>query len=248
FSLVDSFCIQSKHYRERFLSLGIPNEKLAVTGNLKFDGTFPQTSPKKRQDMKERWLLQPNDLVLVIGSTHDPEEKIILDALEEVWKQIPNLSIILVPRHPERFDEVASLLERRKTPYRRYSQLGKGTGQEKVVLLDTMGLLRECYQLADLALVAGSFTPKVGGHNIIEPSWYGVPVLFGPHMHAQPELVEFVVKYQAGLQIRPENLTSVLLNLLGHSEKRRALGKAGLEMVDDLAGATDRTYHVIKSL
>ena len=95
-----------------------------------------------------------------------------------------------------------------------------------------MGLLRKCYQLADIAIVAGSYTTKVGGHNILEPSWYGVPVLFGPYMHTQPDLVELIHEYRAGIQVPIEELPQLLLQLLENPDQRKELGTAGLKLAE----------------
>ncbi|NGX43240.1 MAG: 3-deoxy-D-manno-octulosonic acid transferase [Chlamydiae bacterium] len=248
FSLFDLFCLQSKHYQDRFLQLGIPKEKLQITGNLKFDADMTRMQEIELHNWKKKLGINTKDLVLVVGSTHDPEEKIVLDAVKGLWEHIPDVSVVIVPRHPERFNEVANILERKRIGYRRYSQPQTGNGQEKVILLDAMGLLKQCYQLADLALVAGSFTSKVGGHNIIEPSWYGVPVLFGPHMHSQPELLELVEKYQSGIQVDNNNLADVLKRLFSDPNERKKIGDAGLQMVDGLTGATKQTYKILFQL
>jgi 3-deoxy-D-manno-octulosonic-acid transferase len=246
FNLIDKFCLQSNHYQERFLKLGIPKEKIEVTGNIKMDGHYPHLSINELAEWRKKFCLDTGSILLVAGSTHDPEEEMVLDILQQTWKKIPNLFLLLVPRHPERFQEVSKLLEEKKIPFRRYSQLEKVSNQEKVVLMDQMGLLRQCYQLADVAIVGGSYTPKVGGHNIIEPAWYGVPVLFGPYMHSQPEMVALINQYQAGLQVDFENLPHILMGLFSDEMKRKVLGQAGSKMVQEATGATLRTFHTIR--
>jgi len=243
FSLIDSYCVQSNHYKERFLQLGIPEEKITVTGNIKFDSSFPKLSKEELNNWKLKLGIQPDDHVLVAGSTHDPEEKIILEACEKVWKTDPKLKVLIVPRHPERFDEVAQLLKKRGIEFSRYSE--KSSRETPVVLVDAMGVLRQCYQSATLAVVAGSYTPKVGGHNIVEPCWYGVPVLFGPHLHSQPELLELVKEYQAGIQVDSSQLSHAIERLLLDTEQRKSLGQAGSRLVADLKGATDRTINAL---
>ncbi|MGA8164636.1 MAG: 3-deoxy-D-manno-octulosonic acid transferase [Waddliaceae bacterium] len=245
FSCIDLFCVQNSHYRERFFTIGISTNQLVVTGNLKFNGDYPCLSEKELVEWKHQLGIPSQDLILVAGSTHDPEEKLLLTSLTEIWEKIPHLTLLLVPRHPERFDEVAKLLQKQKIPFRRYTQCGPSKTTEKVLLVDTIGILRKCYQIADLAFVGGSYTSKVGGHNIIEPSWYSVPVLFGPHMHAQPGLVELVRQYHAGLQVFKENLTTVSLRLLEDSHERKAIGRAGGQMVKDFTGAMERTCQAI---
>lgn len=244
FALIDVFCIQNRHYKERFEDLGVPPEKITVTGNMKFDDACPQLTPEQLNAWKKQLGIREGDQVLVIGSTHDPEEKQFLALLQDLWQDHPKLKVILVPRHPERFNEVASIIQRQNISFQRFTSMN-GQDPVKVILMDAMGLLRKCYQLADVALVGGSFTNKVGGHNIMEPSWYGVPVLFGPFMHAQPELVELVEEYGSGEQVGMGNLGIVLDNILKNAEKRQSLGKAGLKLVSDMNGATRKTWQVI---
>lgn len=239
FAQIDRFCVQSSHYRDRFLKLGVPEEKIVVTGNIKFDSHFPKLSSEELLEWKGKLGIKPDDHVLVAGSTHDPEEKIILDACKEVWKADPHLKVLIVPRHPERFDEVAQLLKRRGVEFSRYSE--DCSHETPVVLVDAMGVLRQCYQLATLAIVAGSYTPKVGGHNIVEPCWYGVPVLFGPHLHSQPELLEIVKEYHAGWQVEKEQLAESIKTLLLDPKQREELGGSGTRLVTDLKGATKKT-------
>lgn len=245
FSKIDHFLVQSEHYRERFLKLGVNDAQIVVTGNIKFDASYPALTEDALSEWREKLGMQEKDFVLVAGSTHNPEESIILEALESVWRQVPEVSLILVPRHPERFQEVAALLEKKGIPFNRFSQINQKSKKAKIVLIDAMGLLRQCYQLADVAIVAGSYTPKVGGHNIIEPSGYGVPVIYGPHMHTQPELVELMQRYRAGVQVPPEQLEKAISSLLDSKSERALLGDAGRQMIEDLQGAADKTYQII---
>lgn len=248
FGLVDLFCVQNQLYKERFLALDVPESKIVVTGNMKFDEEYPQLSPDELRTWREQVGIAPKQHVLVIGSTHDPEENLILDVLEQVWKQFPNLKVLLVPRHPERFNEVANLLAKREIPYIRFSNLDAKTGDERVVLVDAMGVLRKCYQFADIAIVAGSYTQRIGGHNVVEPCGYGVPVLFGPYTHTQTELVSLVKEYGAGLEVPIDKLAETLITHLQHPEKRAVLGKAGSRLIADMKGATLNTYNALQRI
>ena len=243
FAPIDFFCVQSRHYEERFLKLGIPPSKITVTGNIKFDDAPSLIS--QPQTFKEQLGFKPEDLILVAGSTHDPEEKILLKALDTLWAKFPTLKAIIVPRHPERFKEAADLIEQNRIPYQRYTALDPQK-EKKILLMDAMGLLRQCYQIASLAVVGGSFTEKVGGHNILEPSWYGVPVLFGPYMHQQPEMVEWIQEYQAGRQVSEATLKQELEDLLISPQKREILGQAGIKMMQEIQGATSKTWKIAK--
>jgi 3-deoxy-D-manno-octulosonic-acid transferase len=248
FGFLDIACVQNDLYKKRFEQLGIPPHKLVVTGNIKFDEAPTLLTEKERISWKEELGIPPQAPILVIGSTHEPEERLFLEKLKEVWERFPSLRVLIVPRHPERFSTVASLLEGLFIPYIRFSQIAKKQGTEQLFLVDAMGILRKCYQLADIAIVGGSYTPKVGGHNIIEPCPYGVPVLFGPYMHTQSELVDLVKQHHAGLQVEEEALSSVLIDLLSHPEKRQELGAAGQRLVGEMRGAIRRTWQAITAL
>ncbi len=246
FSAFNIFCVQSKHYQQRFKMLGIDESKLQITGNLKFDDEYPNFTKEQHETWKKQFQIAPEDQIIVLGSSHHPEEKLILEQIQNVWRELPHVKMIIVPRHPERFNEVAHLLDKENIPYMRFSKPHEGAKNARVILVDAMGLLRKCYQLADLAIVAGSYTPRVGGHNILEPCWYGIPVIYGPYMHSQPELVELMEEYEAGQQIPMENLGRTLLELLKDADKRLAIGKNGLRMLKDINGATRKTWEAIK--
>ncbi len=249
FSFLDVLCVQNRHYFERFEKIGVPAEKLLITGNLKLDENYPKLSEEQLIGWKEQLGIHADDQVLVAGSTHDPEEKLVLSLLNRLWTQYPKLKAVIVPRHPERFNEVAGLIQRQNIPFVRFSQLnGSKPPTAKVILIDAMGLLRKCYQLANIAIVGGSFTHRVGGHNILEPSWYGVPVIFGPHMHSQPELDELAQEYMSGIQVDANHVEQAVMRLLKEPEKRELLGSAGLKLVSDMHGATSKTWVAIKPL
>jgi len=240
---IDYFCLQSELYQKRFAALGIPISKLNVTGNLKLD------SEKEIGDslvMKKRLGLT-SELVLTLGSTHDPEEKLFIAAYKELSKQFPTLKILIVPRHPERFDAVASLLQSQKIRFSRWSQ-GGTLLDHQMLLIDTMGMLKKCYQISDIAFVGGSFTPKVGGHNILEPAYYGKPVIFGPYMHSQPDFLDLVRTYRAGLELTPSTLLSHLQKLLADRSFRETLGQNGEKLIATSRGALDKTLSLLLSL
>jgi len=246
FAHIDFFCVQSTHYLQRFLALGVPLEKMKVTGNLKFDEVYSVLTPEELKGWQRDLGIDPRrDHVLVVGSSHDPEEKFILDLLPSVWNKHPHLKVIIVPRHPERFNQVEEIIQHLSIPYRRYTKPQSDAVEARVILLDKMGVLRTCYQLADIAIVAGSYTEKVGGHNLMEPAFYGVPVLFGPYMHSQPELLSLMLENQAGLQVPRDCLANVLSRLLDSPEERKHLGEAGLALVHANQGALQTTLKAI---
>ncbi len=240
FSYIDHLSLQSELYKERFLRMGIAASKIAVTGNLKCDALPTPVSEAEIQALRVKMQLTADDKVLVIGSTHDPEEELLLSQLAPLQAKFPNLKLIIAPRHPERFEVVKTILEKHNLSYGTWTQ-GSKTERPQSYLIDAMGILRKCYQLADIAIVAGSFTDKVGGHNIMEPQAFGIPVISGPHMHSQPQLIECAKFYNAILQIEGKDVASAVEELLQEPKKCQDLGKRALDMVTALKGATDRT-------
>jgi 3-deoxy-D-manno-octulosonic-acid transferase len=248
FGLLDVLCVQNTLYRTRLIKAGAPIERIVVTGNLKLDEDYPKLSQEEVREWKQKLAIHPEQIVLTIGSTHPSEEQIFIHSLKEIWKHTPHLRVILVPRHPERFKEVGQLLEKEGVVWINFSEINRWTGKEQVILMDAMGLLRMCYQISDFAIVGGSFTDKVGGHNILEPCGYGKPVLFGPHMHAQLELVDLMTQYGAGIQVNQEQLRLVLEQWIAHPKEAEEIGVHGMRLVKDLRGSAKRSLEALKPL
>jgi 3-deoxy-D-manno-octulosonic-acid transferase len=248
FNLFDSLCVQNSLYAKRLVEAGAPVDKMSITGNLKFDDEYPQLSLEEIIQWKQKLGIGPDQIVLTMGSSHHPEEQLLIQTLKDMWDKNPNLKVIIVPRHPERFKTVESLLENARLTWISFTNIGLKTGNEQVILIDAMGMLRMCYQLSDVAIVGGSFTDKVGGHNILEPCWYGKPVLFGPYMHTQLELVSLIEQSNAGLQVTEHELPSALQRLLDNPGERHAFGERGLALVKELKGSTARTIQALEPL
>ena len=226
FRAFDHLCIQSKQYASRFEALGVDSQKITVTGNLKFD---QPTLSIDTSSWRKKFNISPQDRVITLASTHHPEEEKILTVLTPLFSQFPTLKILLAPRHPERFSTVATLVKK----------FGPN-----VILVDTMGLVTICYQLSELAIVGGSFVSALGGHNIFEPVVFGVPVLFGPHMESQKDLVDLVLQGHAGKQVALKELASTVASLLNHP--LHEMGQAGLKLAKESQGAVQRTYDVLQ--
>ncbi|MEI6531907.1 MAG: glycosyltransferase N-terminal domain-containing protein, partial [Chlamydiota bacterium] len=246
FQLIDLICPQNEDYKDRFMRLGIPPDHLYVTGNLKLDDASTNLSEKAVGEWKKKLGLHKDDFLLVIGSTHHPEEKQLIHVLKKVWKKCPGLKVALAPRHPERFKTVASYLESIKMPFATYSAEEQFNKQTNLMLFDEMGILRELYQVGDMAIVAGSYTDKVGGHHLLEPSLYGKPVLFGPHTQSQSEMAFMMKKAEAGKQVSLDELGEAIVDLISHPEKRKKMGAAGIKMFAEAKGATERTWQLLR--
>lgn len=246
FQMIDLVCPQNEDYKARFMRLGIPPDHLYVTGNLKLDDAYQVLTSDEVAAMKKRLGLQEGDLLLVIGSTHHPEEKQLLNVLKKVWRKCPELKVALVPRHPERFKTVAHLFETTGIAFATYSEEEKFGSETRLMLFDAMGLLRALYQVSDIAIVAGSYTDKVGGHNLLEPAWYGKPVLFGPHTEAQREMALMMKRAEAGRQVPLDKLAETLVSLIYAPDKRHQMGEAGVKIFAEAKGATERTWQLLR--
>lgn len=242
FSFVDLYCVQNEIYKSRFESLGVPTEKIQVTGNLKFDFVPKHLNTDEKQTLKDSLGIGPKDRVIVLGSTHDEEEELLLKILSDLSTTIPEIKTILVPRHPERFAAVLTFLKQNYSSSCALSENSKDVFQSRIVLVDKMGVLNDCYQLAQIAIVAGSFTGRVGGHNILEPLAFGVPVIFGPFMYAQEELKRSVLEFQAGIQANPTELKQALQQLLQDRESYEIVSKNGQKLLNTFIGTAKRTF------
>lgn len=205
FSPLDLFAVQNSLYAERFHLLGVPMEKIFSIPNLKYDDTPPPFDHEVLETFRAMLGVTSDNPIVVAGSTHEGEELPVVEAFLKA--KIPHSKLLLVPRHPERFARVAEQLEREGISF---SVLSSGSLVESIVLIDAMGLLRQCYAIGTIAVVGGSFVPGIGGHNILEPAFYHLPVLFGPHMEGQPEMVEIVKKFEIGKQLSESELSENL--------------------------------------
>ncbi|MBI3900867.1 MAG: hypothetical protein HY324_01795, partial [Chlamydiia bacterium] len=174
FSYIDLILAKSQEHYDRFLPL-VQRNRLQLVGNLKWDLPPAQTTPLP--------FTTPPLPIVTVASTHEGEEELLLQHLP-----LDSLFLILAPRHPERFHQVATLLKQRKIPFFRWSELSQRRGDEQLLLMDAFVELPNCFVSSQLAIVAGSFIPGIGGHNLFEPCLYGAPVFFGPYAFSQKEL------------------------------------------------------------
>jgi 3-deoxy-D-manno-octulosonic-acid transferase len=235
FSMIDHFFLQGESYLERFIQLGIPPDQLTVTGNLKFDIPFKIPSEDEIVAFqKELGITSSNYPILTLGSTHKGEEEALLRSLTPLWKVFPHLTLLLVPRHPERFQKVKVLLQKQHLH------------PPQVILVDRMGILAKCYQLSDIAIVGGSFVKGIGGHDIFEPAKMGIPVLFGPYMHSQVDLTNLLLTSGAGKQLTLDELTPFLFQALSHKNLLKEMGGKGKALFLKVKGAAFRTWKQVE--
>jgi 3-deoxy-D-manno-octulosonic-acid transferase len=246
--LFSSLCMQSRADGDRIVAIGAPPERTVALGNLKCDIPFGAVPATEKSALRSSYAIPDNLTVITAGSTRSGEDEHIVAAYRQLLAGQPDLFLILVPRHPERADEIASLLQRNNLSFRRRTELGSGPATFQgggVLLVDTVGELMKLYSVADLGYVGGSLVP-VGGHNLLEPASLGVPSVFGPHMNNFREITALVLQYRAGIQVAtPEELPRVWGELLRDHEKRRALGENALKMMQENGGATSRHLDVV---
>lgn len=246
FSPIDLFCLQSLHYSKRFKELKIEEKKLVITGNLKLDFPVQKLSQEEVAQGKKIFHFQPDDFVLVAGSTHPLEEELLLSAFLKLSKEYPQFKLVLVPRHPERFETVKALVQSYDLPFLQFSKIKEAAHTNaKILLIDAMGQLNFLYQLATCAIVCGSFNKNVGGHNILEPSVFGTPILFGPHMYKQKDFLDLALDSKSGIQVNENNLVSTLKMLIETPSLREELGKNGLQLSLSQQGASRKTLEEI---
>lgn len=246
--LFSALCMQTGTDRERIIAIGAPQELVLATGNLKYDIACRQIPEEEKATLRERYAIPGTMTVITAGSTHPGEEEQVLGAYRELLATHDNLFLVLVPRHPERADEVAALLERFNIPHRRRTALHAGDtdfASGQVLLVDTIGEMMGLYALSDLVYMGGSLVPT-GGHNLLEPASVGVPSLFGPHMTNFREIAELVQRYGAGIRVdSAAGLADACRGLVDDAGERRRLGENGLRMMRENGGATKRHMEVI---
>lgn len=245
-SQVSMIAVQSAEYERRFLSLGARTDQLRVTGNVKFDLPSAASSAGDDSLRKVRACLglEAETTTIVIGSSMKGEEVLFLQAFQKVYRRLPQARLILAPRHPERFEEVARLIADTGLSFLRRSQTGSNNPPAVIFLLDTIGELRSTYSLAALAVIGGSFLP-FGGHNLLEPAALGKAILFGPHMHNFREAADLFLQQQAARQCTSESLADVMVELLADDQARRLMGERARSTFRQNQGATADTLSAI---
>jgi 3-deoxy-D-manno-octulosonic-acid transferase len=237
FSNFDILCVQNEEYRSLFKNLGFSSE---VTGNLKFSKKEKVLSKEELEKWKNLFQIQSQDFIITIASTHEGEEELLL---EEIFKIKRALKILLAPRHPERFSKVEKLLVSKSIEYSLYSNPSEK--EKKVVLVNTMGFLNVCYQLSDLAIVGGSFIKKVGGHNILEPVFFDLPVFFGPFMFSQKDLKREVLRFNCGKEVFLKNIEGEIEN---YFKVRNEMQKNCEKLKNEFFYALEKTLLSLKKL
>jgi 3-deoxy-D-manno-octulosonic-acid transferase len=263
----NALAVQSDDYARRLIALGAEPSRVEVTGSIKFDRVETDRANSRTDELRRAFGLAPAETVFIAGSTQEPEERYALESYSQLRPRFPGLRLILVPRHKERFEAVARLVEdefglpllrRSKSRQRLGGSAFPGGAWERecsekeasrdasaVILLDTLGELSACWGLAQIAFVGGSLTRR-GGQNMIEPAGYGAGVLFGPNTWNFKDVVELLLAEDAALIVRtPLELTARLEELLADPTRGAELGERAQRLVAVQRGAAALTVDLI---
>lgn len=240
---MDLCCMQSQEDADRILSLGVPPDRIRVTGNMKWDLPVPGApAGEVRRDLG----LPEEAPVLVAGSTAEGEDEVVLKAWSALLDDFPDLRLVLAPRHPQRFEKVARLLATRGIPFARRSR--GPAGASPVLLLDSVGELRRVYGAGTVCFVGGSLGSR-GGQNLMEPAAAGRPVLFGPRTENFADAARSLLEAGAGFRVADgDSLASAVRRLLSDSAALEEAGRRGRELVSRNRGASERTAGMIAQI
>jgi 3-deoxy-D-manno-octulosonic-acid transferase len=243
---VDLFLAQTPEDARRLTEIGADANRVRVGGNLKFD-VPPQPVPAIISQLQSVLAASGASPVLVCGSTVDGEEPLLIEAFKAVLARHSSAVMLLAPRHPERFQQVADQLQQSGIKFSKRSSWNGEPLAGGVLLIDSIGELASLYALADVAFVGGSLVPR-GGHSILEPAQYGVAILVGPHTENFRDIIELFRSQDAIRIVSPADFNRVLIDLLANEAERIALGRRALETLHSQRGATQLTMDQLRGL
>jgi 3-deoxy-D-manno-octulosonic-acid transferase len=237
--------MQSDRDRQRIVALGAEPSRVHVTSNIKFDQPLPDVH--SHESLRQSFGLDENEQLMLAGSTHAGEEELLVSAYRHIVKPYPTTVLMLAPRHIERADRVEAVLREAGFAVQRRSRIqGKQSGP-RVIILDTRGELSRAYRDAVVAFVGGTLVP-VGGHNLLEPAVWGIPVMFGPHTDHCAEVAALLAEAGGGRRVMGvEDLVTSLEEWLGQPETRHRTGQAARQVVLDNQGALTRSLEFIET-
>ncbi len=247
---INLVAVQEETYAGRFRSLGAPQEAVHVTGSMKYDGAETNRSNPTTQRLRRLAGIGDGDVVFLAGSTQEPEESLSLAAFRELSGRWPRLRLILVPRHPERFEAVARMLDDSGLAWQRRTALDRqGARPEACVLLvDVVGELGAWWGTAEIAYVGGSMGDR-GGQNMIEPAAYGAAVCFGPNTRNFRDIVAAMLARDAAEVVHDgPQLTGFVRRCLEAPHEAAAMGDRARALVAEQLGATERTFRLLAAL
>lgn len=246
--------MQTEKDAERISALAVSPTHVFVSGNLKFDSKHPVSTNGKIDELVQRFGLSSTVPLILAASTHDPEEKVVLDSFE-ILRRSQSVRLILAPRHPERFEEVASLIQSRGFTWARRSGTPRSSDIDvDIILLDSIGELPSLYRFASVCFVGGSIVDK-GGHNVLEPASVGTCIVTGAHTHNFDEIVNLLLAADGLEQLPPVEfdsapnlLAETLVRLIQDKTKRAEMSQRALAVVEANRGSTLKTIELLRPL
>ncbi len=244
---IDCIIAQADSDAARFRRLGVDASRLHVTGSLKVEVSLPAEEDLRRRAARFQKMVEGRRPTWIAASTRDGEEEKVLDALRLVQREIPDVLLVLVPRHPERFDSVARLCQKSRLRTVRRSSEPLIDAITSVFLGDSMGEMIAYYGMADIAFVGGSLV-DTGCQNVLEPAALGLPIITGPSQYNFQTICEQLQDGGALQQVPHEKaLADAVTALFRDQQRRRVMGEAGMRVIRQNRGALDRVYEVVRS-
>ncbi|MCX5704985.1 MAG: 3-deoxy-D-manno-octulosonic acid transferase [Candidatus Omnitrophica bacterium] len=240
------FCVQTDVDALRFKAIGVLANKIKVTGNMKFD-IVPKVSSEPAGASRLLLGLKPEEKLLIAASTHPGEEKIILDCFVGISNAMPEVRLMIAPRHPERAHEIFGIIKKAGRESMRVSRIGIDAlkPDSPVFILDTIGQLINFYHISDVVFVGGSLIKK-GGHNILEPAALAKPIIFGPYMFNFRDITDLFLKHQAAVMVNDaQELQANIEFLFKDRQRSKELGEAAQKLIWQNQGATLRNAREI---
>jgi 3-deoxy-D-manno-octulosonic-acid transferase len=246
---LDLIAAQNDEYANRFLALGARPDAVQVTGSIKFDGAQADRANPATRRLANLAAFSPDDFVFLAGSTQEPEETLAIQTFRALSPEHPRLRLVIAPRHPERFAEVAALLDACGLAWQKRSELLIARRADaRILLVDTVGELGAWWGTASVGFVGGSLSSR-GGQNMIEPAAYGAPICFGPNTQNFRDVVAALVATDAAVVVRSgEELTAFVRRTLDDQAFAAGLGGRARDLVAQQRGATDRTLALLSPL
>jgi len=247
---IDLVAVQDETYAERFRTLGARAETVYVTGSMKYDGAQTERDNPTTRRLAELAGFADDDVVFLAGSTQDPEETVALDVYRQLSADWPKLRLVLVPRHPDRFEAVARLLDDSGVRWQRRTALDHGEPDPaaRVLLVDVVGELGAWWGTAAIAYVGGSMGNR-GGQNMIEPAAYGAAVSFGPNTRNFRDIVAAMLARDAAVVVADSReLARFVADCLRRPDDAATLGERARELALEQIGATERTFRRLRTL
>lgn len=243
FGMISLFSARTAEDCERAIAVGVKEDRAVNTGNIKFDLKPPSVDPSYLGSLKRTIGIEDRDRTIVAGSTHAGEEEEIIRVFLGLLDEFKGLKLIIAPRHPERFQEVEAIIKKSGAAYVRRTS----GGVAPIVLLDTVGELMNVYSFATVAFVGGSLVDGIGGHNLLEPAYFGVPVVYGSRLTAYLGMAEMLEAAGGGIRVGDEaSFKTALRRLLSDDKLRASAGKNAKKVVEANRGAAGRTADIIE--